>query len=623
MLPEAVRPGSGGAAAGQQQQQQRLRQCCSRAGTPDYRHLLTEADLNDVFEAKLMDWDVQSGPQRKEKFVHVLKANSRGQHIVFRSYGLGQNAAALLADKLRHNHRYTALDLSGNSIGDEGAEHIGAMLKLNHTLTSLDLKGNDIGLRGTTALFEALMTNRTLTHLDLAASGSSNRNRIGSKGTAVIADALRVNPVLALLHLKENGLGPAGVAQLATGLDVANVTSLDLSCNNIGPEGCTALAAALCLSTQIVTLMLSQNRIGDAGTATLAKNLLRLGLGCNCLNISYVDLSHNEIGFTGAKKIASSIVKCVRGSKLNTLLLAGNNVDAPGLQRLVSALIGGGPDAPAGPAAAYQQQGTTSLAPPPPLAVLDLSSNELGKAAGDPLMQLLQKAKYLTKLDLTCNNLEAAGVNRLAAALETNTVLTHLDLKSNRIGADGAPALAEGIAKNTTLQYLDISDNGLKQVAGDMIAAAIEKNTSLLKLPLRFNDLSFRAYQVVRQRLHLNRAEFRSAVMTRIQKEIDVLKIDSKKLRSVQGNLEAEQERYTHVGQKLSFVTQTLKQLEEDHAAAKKLFEAQLQEKTRIIQETANQALQTSSDTAKLKSDKELTLRNVTQKLHKVAAVTA
>ena len=44
------------------------------------------------------------------------------------------------------------------------------------------------------------------------------------------------------------------------------MTTLDLRCNNIGPEGATAIAEALKVNAVLTKLDLEYNKMGDAGT---------------------------------------------------------------------------------------------------------------------------------------------------------------------------------------------------------------------------------------------------------------------------------------------------------------------------------------------------------------------
>jgi Leucine-rich repeat (LRR) protein len=78
-----------------------------------------------------------------------------------------------------------------------------------------------------------------------------------------LAERLGQLTQLTSLHLRGNQIGDAGAAALAA---LTQLTSLDLGDNQIGDAGAAALAAL----TQLTSLNLGNNKIGDAGAASLA-----------------------------------------------------------------------------------------------------------------------------------------------------------------------------------------------------------------------------------------------------------------------------------------------------------------------------------------------------------------
>ncbi len=139
---------------------------------------------------------------------------------------------------------------------------------------------------------------------------------------------------------------------LAKSGNVKNLTNLDLSDNNIGPEGAKALADGSL--TNLVELDLSENNISDEGIEALAKgeslkNLTSLHLNCNSIgnkgakalakseklkNLTDLNLDTNGIGSEGAKALASGSL-----TSLTKLCLFRNNIGYR--SSLNHALVGG------------------------------------------------------------------------------------------------------------------------------------------------------------------------------------------------------------------------------------------------------------------------------------------
>jgi len=141
----------------------------------------------------------------------------------------------------------------------------------------------------------------------------------------------------------------SGIKELASAIAVSgSLTSLNLRCNNIGPEGGKAVAEALRVNGSLTSLDVSDNHIGEEVAIELVnifkdemKQMAFVGLGSCDLgsdgakivgeylqgsrSLTSLDLSDNMIGNTGAAAIAEALK--VNGS-LTELNLRGNNFDA-------------------------------------------------------------------------------------------------------------------------------------------------------------------------------------------------------------------------------------------------------------------------------------------------------
>ncbi|MFM1798724.1 MAG: hypothetical protein RLZZ117_1002, partial [Cyanobacteriota bacterium] len=103
-----------------------------------------------------------------------------------------------------------------------------------------------------------------------------------------LAERLRPLTQLTSLNLAGNEIGDEGAASLAA---LAQLTSLNLWDNGIGDEGAASLAAL----TQLTSLDLAANGVGDEGAASLAA----------LTQLTFLDLGWNGIGDNGAASLAA------------------------------------------------------------------------------------------------------------------------------------------------------------------------------------------------------------------------------------------------------------------------------------------------------------------------------
>ncbi len=99
------------------------------------------------------------------------------------------------------------------------------------------------------------------------------------------------------------------------------LTALNLSYNNIGPDG----AATIARNPNLSELELRYNNIGDQGTQAIANNLSSL---------TSLHLEYNDIGYEGAAAIANNL------HKLTSLDLGRNEIESAGVVELAEQLTG-------------------------------------------------------------------------------------------------------------------------------------------------------------------------------------------------------------------------------------------------------------------------------------------
>jgi len=299
---------------------------------------------------------------------------------------------------------------------------------------------------------------------------------------------------LTTLDISSNNIGAEGVRALAS---LTNLTSLVLSSNSIGAEDARALTAL----TGLASLDISANRIGDEGARALTSlngltslNVTRNNIGdegakalASLTGLASLDISSNKIGAVGARALASL-------TGLTSFRLSFNSIGDEGARALTNligltslSLINNG----------IGDEGAGALTSLTRLASLDISSNSIGNEGASALATLtgltslallksrvgdegarsLANLTELTSLEISYNSLKAKG----ARALARLTGLTSLGLTANGIGAEGARALAS----LTALTSLRISSNGI----GDEGVRALASLTGLTSLDISSNSI--------------------------------------------------------------------------------------------------------------------------------------
>jgi Leucine Rich repeat len=186
-------------------------------------------------------------------------------------------------------------------------------------------------------------------------------------------------PGLEGAHLGGNGLGDAGIAALATtalsGSSSSKLIKLDVRYNDITGRGMTALCAGLA-KTRVKYLHLEGNQIGDEGCQALAA-LLQRQRGDNderSCQLAHVFLGGNRIGPVGAAALAGAIRT---NRTLVKLYLEGNGIGEAGATAFSEAL--------------EQTEATV-------LQNLFVDNNNIGKAGSQRLARALQSATAIPEL---------------------------------------------------------------------------------------------------------------------------------------------------------------------------------------------------------------------------------
>jgi Ran GTPase-activating protein (RanGAP) involved in mRNA processing and transport len=207
----------------------------------------------------------------------------------------------------------------------------------------------------------------------------------------------------------EYNLGPNGMAQFAAAL---------------APEDATPVTPPLGLLPQLRYLDISENRIRDAGLATLADGLRHLP------NLFALDISYNSIEDEGAMALAHGLSHV---QHLASLSVRQNNISDVGTAALANGLR-------------YV----------PNLSLLNISNNDIHEAGASALAHGLIHVPNLCSLDISHTSIRDAGLSALMEGLRHVPNLSSLSLNSTGIGDPGAIALVNGLGYIPKLSLIDI-----------------------------------------------------------------------------------------------------------------------------------------------------------------------
>ncbi|KAK3238678.1 hypothetical protein CYMTET_51328 [Cymbomonas tetramitiformis] len=504
------------------------------------------------------------GPEGAKALAAALMPSRQGmlsgslKTLLLNSNQTGPEGAMALAVALTPNEgglfntSLNTLDLSDNNIGPEGAKALAVALTpnakgvFNGSLNTLDLRYNNIGPEGAKAVAVALTPN------DKGVFNGS-LNTLGVCSNAIIGDAAQQLAEAVLKHpcikefskimmqdikddkvtkldLSHAGIGVPGALVLSKLLVFnTSLNTLDLSSNEIGPEGAKALAVALTpnaegvFNTSLNTLNLYSNPIGDEGAKALAVTLTSNAKGMFNTSLN-IHLNGNNIGPEGAEALAVALTPNEEGvfnTSMNTLNLSNNTIGPEGAKALAVALtpnaegvfnstslntlhLGGNQlcGLNADLEGTYAASGIKALAE---ALVFNTSLSIITMAHGVKLPIGALRRNELTELDLHGKGLAPDDAIILGAVLVFNGSLNTLNLRNNVIGDEGAKALAYALTPNeegvfnTSLNTLDLEGNNIGPEGAKAFAVALTPNaegvfnTSLSTLNLQGNEIGAEA----------------------------------------------------------------------------------------------------------------------------------
>ena len=206
-------------------------------------------------------------------------------------------------------------------LGDEGCRILLNSLLAHHddyysSEFELNLNWNDITDKSSSLIASLLSSNYPITKFNVG------NNKLSSS-TDIIFKSLHHNTVLIELLLESTSLRSSDMQSLGQLLTNNNTLSVvDISYNDIGPDGCQYLAE--CRNSSLNELIMSGCGLGVSGAD-------KIGIMLCHSSITYVDLGNNGIGDEGVEKL----VERLKSNKtIKHLGLWGNNITINGANHM-------------------------------------------------------------------------------------------------------------------------------------------------------------------------------------------------------------------------------------------------------------------------------------------------
>ena len=346
------------------------------------------------------------------------------------------------------------LDLSYNCVTDTSLSLVGHMIKQNFPLVSLNL--GDCDIKGEiSTLCDACKINATLTKLTISSCS---------------LDA-SVMPILCQM-LEQNN----------------NLKTLDLSRNDIGPEGMVCFIDTKNIS--VVNLILHKCKQNSLGAANIGKFLTKNS------SIVFIDLSFNAIGDDGVKELMYSLTM---NSTLQQLDLKSNKITSAGAISICDYLTSDSPSL------------TSIVIAKNPIE--DGICNTVEAVKGNIVLKEIDFTQTTTSMVVSPNNMEKIIVklNSLKFSPLDDTVITGLD-KTNTLqnlqvlrGTDcGYRTVINSMKKNNSVRKLDFQHNHLSQYTVLDLSALVKTSTALKELILNCVRVDLNDWSLLAEGLVLN-----------------------------------------------------------------------------------------------------------------------
>lgn len=298
------------------------------AGRPEDEALaalrILASALGDVRNLKVLDLSDNALGEKGIRAAAAAFANQTSlESIAFRNVGCSVHGCAAVAELITNTQSLKSISLYNNMSGDEGAASIASLIARCTSLEEFSMVSSRVGPEGGAALGQALATGpkqlRTLNIHD---------NPMTEEAAEALAIAITSQPGLRILNLNDTCLTNDGVIRIASALIDNNeqLEELELSLNEVNPQGAEAIAAAVASKPSLSKLNLRENELEDDGALIIAKALVGVP------GLKTLDLSGNQLHRAGACTVAKVVAAAAKNIEM--VLLDENEISDGGVAEL-------------------------------------------------------------------------------------------------------------------------------------------------------------------------------------------------------------------------------------------------------------------------------------------------
>ena len=388
------------------------------------------------------------------------------------------------------------LDVSYNCVTDVSLSSVAEIIKQNFPLASLNLGDCDIKGEITTlcnpcrhnvtltkliipscsldatvmpTLCEMLEHNCNLRTLDLS------RNDIGPEGTLCLVGTKNISITNLVLHkCKQDSTGAANIGKFLT--NNTSVVSLDLSFNAIKDEGVTKLMNSLKMNSTLKRLDLKSNKITSTGAVSISDYLTS-----DSLSLTSIVLAKNPIE-NGTCSIIEA-VKCNRILKeIDFTQTTTSSVVSPNDMEQIILQLDSLKFSPLDDTVVRGLDKTIALH-----NLQVLRGTDSGYCS---VINNMKENRSVVRLDFQHNQLSRDTMSDLAVLVKNSTVLKELILNCVRVELNDWSLLAEGLVLNKSLKEVTIGafPNELDQPTTLKFLEIIQQNLTIEELMLRITQ---------------------------------------------------------------------------------------------------------------------------------------
>ena len=419
------------------------------------------------------------------------------------------------------------LKLVDYKLGVHSAEAVGDILRTNKVYAYVKLAKNCFGDEGVASIIRGVVFNTTIVHLDLS------NNNISPEGCCLILKTLKRHPSLSSLSLasdsalNRNRIGKPAAKELErfmTGSEIMGVLNL-YSITLL--EAVNELAQGLKASKSLVSLNIGANQLSPSELKILSNVI-------PATRLLILNLSDNFIGNEGSVSISFILTE---NSQLEQLYVSGNSIGHKGAKLIFTALYSNFSlkklDLSNNPIKTLFEDSSYALENNYCLKDLNLADCSLTYHSIFLLSQILVKNKGLMALNLAGNSLDDKGILPICRVLTKNFVLKTLNFSRNKVRNEGAKSISEALMGNQGIVEVNLRENEIKDSGAEELGELARVNMNILRVGLELNMVGAKYLQKIGKYLKINNDNQVKIEPTRVKQQMARLVYNKSSLNNI------------------------------------------------------------------------------------------